>query len=118
MQSLPALSFPSLLGPAIFGYRAKKKSPHRKMEGLQKKAAAYSMTARYCKRSEAGTDAGTDHANGVHSMTARYCKRSEAGTDAGTDHANGVHSMTARYCKRSEVVTDAGTDHAQGVPFY
>ncbi|MBU2904750.1 hypothetical protein KO529_08125 [Arenibacter algicola] len=31
------------------------------MKGLQKKAAAYSMTARYCKRSEAGTDAGTDH---------------------------------------------------------
>tara|TARA_R100001369_G_scaffold77584_1_gene107020 strand:- start:148 stop:354 length:207 start_codon:yes stop_codon:yes gene_type:complete len=52
------------------GYGTKKKSPHRKMEGLQKKAAAYSMTARYCKRSEAGSDAGTNHAIGVHSMTA------------------------------------------------
>ncbi|WP_211322996.1 hypothetical protein, partial [Arenibacter echinorum] len=53
----------------LFGYIAKKKSPHRKMKGLQKKAAAYSMTARYCKRSEAGTDAGINHAIGVHSMT-------------------------------------------------
>ncbi|WP_247096184.1 hypothetical protein [Arenibacter sp. S6351L] len=52
-------------GAPCVGYSTKKKSPHLAMMGLQKKAAAYSMTARYCKRSEAGTDAGTDHASGV-----------------------------------------------------
>jgi len=47
------------------GYGTKKKSPHRKMKCFQKKAAAYSMTARCCKRSEAGTEAGTNQAEGV-----------------------------------------------------
>ncbi|PXX23013.1 hypothetical protein C7972_1211 [Arenibacter sp. ARW7G5Y1] len=43
----------------------KKSTCHIHGKCFQKKAAAYSMTARYCKRSEAGTDAGTNHAQGV-----------------------------------------------------
>jgi hypothetical protein len=49
-------------------------------------------------------------------MSARYRKRSAAGTVAGIDHANGVHPVTFHFYDQGRAQMTTGTERAGGVP--